>query len=93
MLEICSSINEIPKADFQKLHNDNPFMSYDFLWSLENSGCASDAFGWIPNHFIQNDESGQISCFTPAYIKYNSFGEYVFDHVWVDFYNKVNILE
>ena len=91
MLEICSSINEIPKADFQKLHNDNPFMSYDFLWSLENSGCASDAFGWIPNHFIQNDESGQISCFTPAYIKYNSFGEYVFDHVWVDFYNKVNI--
>ncbi len=91
MLEICNSIDEISKADFQNLDNINPFMKYDFLWSLENSGCASDAFGWVPNHIIQKDELGHLSCFTPAYIKYNSFGEYVFDHAWAEFYNKVNI--
>ena len=76
---------------FQGLDNDNPFMKYDFLWSLESSGCASDAFGWAPNHLIEKNEQGHITCFTPAYLKYNSFGEYIFDHAWVDFYNKVNI--
>ena len=91
MIETLSSIDEISKSDFESLDNDNPFMKYDFLWSLENSGSASDAFGWVPNHLIQRDEHGHISCFTPAYLKYNSFGEYIFDHPWVDFYNKVNI--
>ena len=91
MIEICKSMSEISVDDFQGLDNDNPFMKYDFLWSLESSGCASDAFGWTPNHLIEKNEQGHITCFTPAYLKYNSFGEYIFDHAWVDFYNKVNI--
>ena len=91
MIEICKSMSEISVDDFQGLDNDNPFMKYHFLWSLESSGCASDAFGWAPNHIIEKNEQGLITCFTPAYLKYNSFGEYIFDHAWVDFYNKVNI--
>ena len=91
MIEICDSIDNIPKDQFLELENDNPFLSYDFLWSLENSNCVNENVGWITNHIIYRDEEGKLEAFTPAYIKYNSFGEFVFDHVWADFYNKINM--
>lgn len=91
MIEICDSIDNIPKDQFLELENDNPFLSYDFLWSLENSNCVNENVGWITNHIIYRDEDGKLEAFTPAYIKYNSFGEFVFDHVWADFYNKINM--
>ena len=91
MLEVCNSINNIPKDQFLTLENDNPFLSYDFLWSLENSDCVNENVGWITNHIIHRDEEGKLETFAPTYLKYNSFGEFVFDHAWADFYNKINI--
>jgi len=91
MLEVCNSINNIPKDQFLTLENDNPFLSYDFLWSLENSDCVNENVGWITNHIIHRDEEGKLETFTPTYLKYNSFGEFVFDHAWADFYNKINV--
>ncbi|MGB0573634.1 MAG: GNAT family N-acetyltransferase [Hyphomicrobiales bacterium] len=91
MLEVCNSINNIPKDQFLKLENDNPFLSYDFLWSLENSDCVNENVGWITNHIIHRDDEGKLDAFTPTYLKYNSFGEFIFDHAWADFYNKINV--
>ena len=73
MLEVCNSINNIPKDQFLTLENDNPFLSYDFLWSLENSDCVNENVGWITNHIIHRDEEGKLETFTPTYLKYNSF--------------------
>jgi hypothetical protein len=89
MHKICNSILEIQKSDYQTLINDNPFMKYDFLAALESSGCATERTGWVPNHILNINESGKMDSFTPAYLKYHSFGEFVFDHVWVDFYNQI----
>jgi uncharacterized protein len=89
MHQICNSILEIQRDDYQNLINDNPFMKYDFLAALESSGCATDKTGWVPNHIAHINESGKLDGFTPAYLKYHSFGEFIFDHVWVDFYNQI----
>jgi len=37
----------------------NPFVSFDFLDALEQSGCAADETGWAPHHLTIEDEAGE----------------------------------
>lgn len=60
----------------------NPFVSYDFLDILEESGCVSARTGWTPCHLAT--ERGVM----PLYLKTHSQGEYVFDHAWADAYER-----
>ncbi len=62
----------------------NPFLSHSFLYSLEESGCATNATGWLPRHMLLEDETGAVLGAVPAYLKSHSQGEYVFDHSWAD---------
>lgn len=62
----------------------NPFLSYDFLASLEKSGCVGGRTGWQPNHLRLEDGSGAFLGAVPCYVKSHSQGEYVFDHGWAD---------
>ncbi|MGS7457651.1 peptidogalycan biosysnthesis protein, partial [Mycobacterium tuberculosis] len=36
----------------------DPFVSYDFLSILEESGCVSARTGWAPQHLSVEDEDG-----------------------------------
>lgn len=62
----------------------NPFLSHDFLYALEEAGCASRNTGWMPRHMVLEDNQGVILGAVPAYLKSHSQGEYVFDHSWAD---------
>ena len=62
----------------------NPFVSYDFLLSLEESGCVSNKTGWMPFHLIVNDNNNNLVACSPLYLKSHSQGEYVFDHNWAN---------
>lgn len=62
----------------------NPFLSYDFLQSLEQSGCVSDQTGWLPHHMALKSEDGACLAVAPLYLKAHSQGEYVFDYTWAD---------
>ena len=66
----------------------DPFVSFDFLDILEESGCASDRTGWAPHHVSVADTDGAIAGVMPLYLKNHSQGEYVFDHGWADAYMK-----
>lgn len=66
----------------------NPFISYDFIDSLELSGCAVAQTGWAPHHLAVEDEAGQVAAVMPLYLKSHSQGEYVFDHSWADAYHR-----
>jgi predicted N-acyltransferase len=68
--------------------NGNPFVSYDFLQALEESGCVSDASGWAPHHLAVEDEAGVVGAVMPLYLKSHSQGEYVFDWSWADAYER-----
>lgn len=62
----------------------DPFLSWDFLQALEESGCATAASGWQPAHLIAREAGGAIVGAMPLYAKDHSYGEYVFDHAWAD---------
>ncbi len=62
----------------------NPFLSYDFLSAVEDSGCASPRTGWTPSHLRVEDADGVLTGAVPCYLKSHSQGEYVFDHGWAD---------
>jgi predicted N-acyltransferase len=67
---------------------DNPFISHAFLHALEESGSATRATGWLPQHLVLEDGAGGISACMPCYLKSHSYGEYVFDHAWADAYER-----
>ena len=70
------------KADY------NPFISHDFLSSLELSGAVRSRTGWQPRHLLAEAPGGNLVGAAPCYAKSHSLGEYVFDHGWADAYER-----
>jgi predicted N-acyltransferase len=68
--------------------HDNPFISFDFLDALEESGCAVERAGWAPRHLLVRDKAGEPQGVLPLYRKSHSRGEYVFDWAWADAYER-----
>ena len=66
----------------------DPFIGFDFLNALEESGCAVERTGWAPHHLSVQDENGEVAAVMPLYLKSHSQGEYVFDHSWADAYER-----
>lgn len=61
---------------------DNPFLRHAFLAAMEASGSVGGDTGWDPRHIVVRDASGRLLAAAPLYVKYHSYGEYVFDHGW-----------
>lgn len=103
-IQLLSSLVEISAKDWNEIANPgagsdstlnyayNPFLSYDFLYALEASGCATPETGWMARHLVleRDNEEGQstISGLVPCYLKTHSQGEYVFDHGWADAFER-----
>jgi predicted N-acyltransferase len=66
----------------------NPFISHDFLSSLELSGSVRHRTGWQPMHLLAEGPGGELLGVAPCYAKSHSQGEYVFDHGWADAYER-----
>ena len=66
----------------------NPFLSHDFLWSLEESGAATGTTGWAPRHLVLDGDDGRPAAVMPCYAKSHSMGEYVFDYGWADAFER-----
>ena len=83
--KILGRIDEVSKTDWDSLRpNAHPFLSWDFLHALEESGCATEETGWAPRHIWLEDGSGACVGAAPLYAKTHSRGEYVFDHGWAN---------
>jgi predicted N-acyltransferase len=66
----------------------NPFISFDFLSAVEESGCAVRKTGWHGHHLRLEDVGGTLLGAAPCYVKSHSQGEYVFDHGWADAFER-----
>jgi len=62
---------------------DYPFLSHEFLYGLEATGCTTARSGWQPCHLLLRDASGLLAVM-PLYLKSHSWGEYVFDWSWAE---------
>ena len=69
-------------------YQDNPFVRFDFLDALEETGCAVEKTGWAPRHISALDEQGEVAAVMPLYLKSHSQGEYIFDHAWAQAYER-----
>lgn len=86
-LTTVSSLADIdPRAWNTLAASDNPFIQHDFLLALEKYGCLQP-WGWEPRHILAYDGS-ILAGASPAYIKHNSYGEFVFDWAWADAYHR-----
>ena len=66
----------------------NPLISYAFLSTLEDSGCAVRRTGWQGHHLRLENAQGRLLGAVPCYLKSHSQGEYVFDHGWSDAFER-----
>jgi predicted N-acyltransferase len=85
--DACANPPAGDAADKASEHAYNPFISHDFLTSLELSGSVRNRAGWQPMHLVAED-GGTIVGVVPCYAKSHSQGEYVFDHGWADAYER-----
>ncbi len=84
-IQISDSVTAFGKAQWDACAGaGNPFVSFDFLSILEESGSVGPGTGWTPAPVTVLDEAGDLLAATPAYLKSHSQGEYVFDHGWAD---------
>ncbi len=85
-LHVVTSLDNIPAASWNRLTgSDCPFLSHEFLWTLEQHGAVSEATGWIPHHLALFDADRLVTA-APAYLKTHSWGEFVFDFAWAEAY-------
>ena len=97
VIRVAQSIADFSRDDWNSLGGTsrassdipyNPFLSYDFLLSLEESGCADRRTGWLGKHLRLEGPDGKLLGAVPCYLKSHSQGEYVFDHGWADAFEK-----
>ena len=90
---VLASLGDIAREDWDACANPpgepyNPFLTHDFLWSLEESGSATRKTGWLGQHLVLDGADGRPTAVMPCYLKSHSMGEYVFDYGWADAYER-----
>jgi len=82
-LRVLSAVRDVPRVAWNALVGDegSPFLEWEWLSTLEDSGSAVPAAGWLPQH-LTLWEDGQLVGACPLYVKGHSLGEFVFDQGW-----------
>jgi predicted N-acyltransferase len=82
-LALVRRMADIDRAEWDALLGDDgsPFLEWDWLDALEQSGCVAPKRGWAPHHLTLR-EDGRLIGAAPMYLKSHSQGEFVFDHTW-----------
>jgi len=80
-LEVVDSLSVAAQSEWDALAGTHPFVRYQFLHTMHETGCASKRTGWNPKFLLLRRE-GRLAGAMPLYLKTHSRGEYVFDHNW-----------
>lgn len=87
-LRILDDIGETGAAAWNALSGRHlPFLRHEFLAALESEGCLGESYGWIPRHVTAWLGERLVGA-VPLYLKFNSYGEFVFDWAWADAYRR-----
>ena len=65
-----SSLKEVSESEWDACAGDeNPFLSYKFLSSLEDSGSVEPETGWLPQHITCRDDKGELIGVVPLSLR------------------------
>jgi predicted N-acyltransferase len=86
------SLAEVDQAQWDMLAEplDTPFLEWEWLHQMEISKSTTAETGWRPQHLTVWSRD-QLIAAAPLYLKQHSAGEFVFDHVWADVADRLNI--
>ena len=89
---IIGKMGDVSREAWDALLGDNPspFLRWDWLSLLEETGCAVEDSGWVPHHALLFREELLVGA-CPMYLKLHSMGEFVFDHDWALFAERLGI--
>jgi predicted N-acyltransferase len=90
-LKVVRKIADVPQRDWDALAGEgSPFLKWDWLDSLEQTGCVNESTGWLPHHLMA-ERGREIIGACPMYLKLHSMGEFVFDYEWADAAHRLGI--
>lgn len=83
-LRIVRKISEVERGRWDRLAGTaSPFLKWDWLDSLEQSGCVNEETGWMPHHVVVESGDALVAA-CPMYLKLHSMGEFIFDYEWAE---------
>lgn len=84
IVKIMDQLADIAPAAWDALSSaeGSPFLTWAYLRSLEEAGCAVAEAGWQALYCTLWDRGGALRAAAPLYLKGNSNGEFVFDWEW-----------
>lgn len=90
-VRIVRKIRDVPREIWDGLTRESsPFLKWDWLDSLEQTGCVNERTGWAPHHLLV-EQSGATIAACPLYLKVHSMGEFVFDYEWAEAAHHVGV--
>jgi predicted N-acyltransferase len=96
-LKVFRSITAIPREDWNRLTGTDPpqrkneppraetipFLEWEWLAAMEESGSAAPETGWHPLH-LTLWKGDRLAAAAPFYLKTHSQGEFVYDYFWAE---------
>lgn len=79
-----------PAAWNAMVGDDDPFADHEFLRALEASGVVGDGTPWQPRH-VTAWRGGDLVAAIPFYVRWDSYGEYIFDFGWAEAYARAGL--
>jgi predicted N-acyltransferase len=90
-IRILRKISDVAQSDWDRLVDESsPFLKWDWLDSLEQTGCVNEKTGWLPHHLVA-ELGKEIVAGCPMYLKLHSMGEFVFDYEWAEAAQRLGI--
>ena len=90
-VRVIRAIRGVGREEWDRLlDHGSPFMHWDWLDTLERTGCVEEETGWLP-HYLIVERDGEVVGACPMYLKLHSMGEFVFDYEWAEFAQRLGI--
>ena len=90
-IRVVRKVGEVSPDEWDGLVGGaSPFIKWDWLDSLEQTGCVTEETGWLPHHLVV-ERAGRLVGLCPMYLKLHSMGEFVFDYEWADAAHRLGI--
>ena len=89
-IKLVDTLAGVEPQAWNALAGECPFLRYEFLDALHQTGCACERTGWKPQYVTLWQGASLVGAM-PLYLKSHSYGEYVFDWAWADAYHRCGL--
>jgi predicted N-acyltransferase len=87
-IRLVQDLNDIDPQVWRRLESpDFPFNDLDFFRALDRSGSIGQGTGWQSLYLLAENGAAETIGLLYCFIKQHSFGEYIFDWQWANFYH------